>query len=302
MARVFISHCSADNYFVDFLAELLRNHRIDVWADLSNLEAGNEFTAEIETALEASDALIVILSKSSPQSKWMTRELSRFKAVNDGRPVVPVVLEPGVDLDDVYEGLSLVTHLRCYESMLVAFREILRLLGRELFPVVENRQAPDRRAADRRAEQADRRRGANQRLRLRKALNDYVESAGWGLFKPMSRWDVVDDLVRVLLADSSPLHSFVFTDRKTDDEVKISHEWLRKSARTSHRRMSERGGGWVFNGNQSSQDDDQTGPAYVIDDVVDKLIFLYHVTTRDRRSGDRRSGESRRKDEDLAGR
>src|SRR5450759_2349829 len=163
MTRVFVSHCSEDNYFVDFLIELLKFHRVDVWADRSDLRAGATFPSDIEQALASCDTLLVVISQHSSRSQWMTREISTFKAVNPDRAVIPLVLAAEAEVDDIYEGLRLVKHLQCYESLLESFRELLRLLSQTLFPVVENRRVHDRRSEDRRA--GDRRtRSIEQRL------------------------------------------------------------------------------------------------------------------------------------------
>ena len=144
MTSVFISHSSEDNYFVDFLIELLKFHRVDTWADRSNLEAGRTFTLEIEQALVECENLLVVMSEHSSRSPWVTREISHFKAVNPSRPGDSAP-DSRADPDKIYEGLGLVTQLRCYESFLESLRELFRLLGCALFPPTENRKILDRR-------------------------------------------------------------------------------------------------------------------------------------------------------------
>ncbi len=161
MTRVFVSHCSEDYYFVDFLTELLKFHHVDVWVDRSSLEAGGEFPSDIEQALATCGALIIVISQHSPKSRWMAREVSHFRAVNADRPLIPLVLDAAADPDKVYEGLGVITQLRFYESFLEGFRKLLQLLSRNLFPYVENRQIPDRRSAERRVS-GDRRKVAIQ--------------------------------------------------------------------------------------------------------------------------------------------
>jgi len=150
MTQVFVSYCSEDNYFAGFLIEWLEFHYVGVWFDQKNLEAGGEFISEIEQALATCDAMIVVISRHSPKSRWMTREVSHFRAVHPGRPVIPLVLDATANPDEIYEGLGLITQLRFHESFLEGFRRLLQLLDRTLFPEVENRKVPDRRSADRR--------------------------------------------------------------------------------------------------------------------------------------------------------
>jgi TIR domain len=295
MTRVFISHCAEDNYFVDFLVELLRFHRVGVWVDQSNLAAGADFTAEIEQGLADCDAMILVISRNSPKSKWITRELTHFRAVNADRPVIPLVLDAAADPDAIYEGLKTVTQLRCYESYLECFRELLRLLDRPLFPDIENRKIPDRRAGGRREQPVDRRKSPVER-RLRVAMDDYIESTGRDLLAPMSRWRDVSCLVQDLTAPGSPLQSFDFVDRKTSEQVPVDFEWLRRKAHISWRAKSEKDPDWGVAAGQLSRhgDEDLTGAAYIIDDLIDEIVTKYIVTSNDRRSAERRRIVSRR--------
>ena len=293
MTRVFVSHCSEDYYFVDFLTELLKFHHVDVWVDRSSLEAGGEFPSDIEQALATCGALIIVISQHSPKSQWMAREVSHFRAVNADRPVIPLVLDAAADPDKVYEGLGVITQLRFYESFLEGFRKLLQLLGRNLFPYVENRQIPDRRSAERRVS-GDRRKNPVRRLRV--ALDDYVESTGRDLLEPMNRWREVGLLVQDLVADDSPLQSFDFVDKKTGEQVRIESSWLERRALNSWRSKSEKYSGWgVHMRRQASEN--ITGAAYIIDDVIDGIMNTYIVTSKNRRSGERRSCIPRRSDQ-----
>jgi len=307
MTRVFVSHSSKDNYFVGFLAEVLRYHRIDVWTDQSDHRAGEEFTLAIERALEACDSMIVVISENSSKSQWVTREISAFKA-QQGRLVIPLVLDARADPDEMYEGLGLVTQLRCYESLLESFRELLRLLGGTLFPVTENRKTPDRRAAERRQQPSDRRSGSIER-RLRFGMHEYIRSAGRDLVEPMDRMTDVGTLAKLLAADRSPLTSFSFTDRQTGEEVNLDFRMIEKMAfaawyprrkQASARAEAEPdtwGLGIAILSAGSDSGDDLTGAGYISDEIANVLVKNYVVTPKERRSEDRRRA-SRRKDED----
>ena len=298
MTRVFVSHCSEDYYFVDFLTELLKFHHVGVWVDQSNLEAGGEFPSDIEQALATCSALLIVVSQHSSKSRWMVREVSYFRAVNADRPVIPLVLDAAADPDEVYEGLGVITQLRFYESFHEGFRKLLQLLGRTLLPCVENRKIPDRRSAERRVS-GDRRKNPARRLRV--ALDDYIESTGRDLLEPMNRWREVGLLVQDLVTGGSPLQSFNFVDKKTGEQVRIDFNWLERRALNSWRSKSEKYAGWgVHMGGQASEN--ITGAAYIIDDVIDGIMNNYIVTSKNRRSGERRSQIPRRNDQDLSAR
>jgi TIR domain len=294
MAKVFVSHCSEDDYFVDFLVELLEFHYIDVWVDRSNLQTGGNFPKDIEQALANCDAMIVVISQHSSRSHWITREITQFRAVNADRLVIPLVLDAKADPDKIYEGLGLTTQLRCYESYLESFQKLLQTLGHSLFPHEERRKETDRRSKERRRTQFDRR---NPVRRLRSMLYDYVESTGRDLLKSMESWREVDALVAYLMIDGSPFQSFNFADRKTGVPASINIGWLRPVALESWRRKSDQSYEWGFT---VVPRENITGAAYIIDDIVAKLDNDYIITSRDRRSQPRRSGASRRKDQDLS--
>jgi hypothetical protein len=307
MTSVFISHSSKDNYFVDFLIELLEFHRVETWADRSDLAAGATFTSEIEQALSGCENLLVIISENSARSPWVTREISHFRASNPDRPVIPLMLDAAADPDEIYEGLGLVTQLRFYESFLDGFRELLGLLGRTLFPPTENRKIPDRRATERRQQPADRR-ASSIDIRLRVGLDNYVERSGRNLLEPMSRWREVGTLVRLLAAEDSPLKSFSYAARNTGEPVELDFTIIQAMALRAWRSKYEQESSspadvleeWGIAARSAPSRDsgpDMTGAAYVIDDIVDDIVGTYVITPKDRRSAERRGGERRRQDE-----
>ncbi len=297
MTRVFVSHCSEDNYFVDFLIELLRFHHVVVWVDRKNLEAGGEFTSDIEQGLAACGVMIVVVSEHSPKSEWMIREVSHFRAVHPDRPVIPLVMDTKADPDKIYEGLGLITQLRFYDSFLDGFRRLLQLLDRTLLPQVERRKVPDRRSAERRAP-GDRRKNPVRRLRV--SLDDYIEGTGRDLLAPMNRWREVSFLIDDLVTDCSPLHSFSFADKKTGEQARIDSGWLGRKALNSWRAKSEKYSGWGLQVTRRPSES-ITGAAYIIDDLIDEIMEAYVVTSKDRRRVERRSGVPRRAEQGPPG-
>jgi hypothetical protein len=310
MTSVFVSHSSEDNYFVDFLIELLKFHRVDVWVDRRNLEAGSTFTSDIERALATCESMVVVISQHSSRSPWVTREIAHFKAQNSSRLVIPLMLDAKADPDKIYEGLGLVTQLRCYESLLDSLRELLRLLGRALFPPLENRKIPDRRSESRRQQSTDRRK-ASMDKRLRVGLVRYVEGSGRNLLEPMHRWRDVARLAQLLASEDSPLKSFNYADHRTGEGVVLDFPKLQSMALKSWRSKFEQEPAssaanilqeWGVETGQallpSEVEDDMTGAAYIVDDIVDYIINEFAITPNERRSGERRDGPPRRKGQD----
>jgi hypothetical protein len=278
MTRVFVSYSSKDGYFTDFLVELLKYHHVDVWFDRVDLHAGDSFPTGIEEALASSDNLLAVISQHSLGSRWMTREISTFTAIHPDRLVIPLVLDADVDVDEVYEGLGLVQHLRCYESLLQSLRELMSLLGKTLFPVVERRKTTDRRSTDRRAGGDRRRSSIEQRLRIG-IWKGYSELTGRGELDPLPRAHDVGRLARYLADANSPLQSFSFADRQTGAEVEPGFETLEAMAFSAWRARTQ---------------EQLTAAAYIIDDIINDLMATYVISTRERRGTERRSEEPRR--------
>lgn len=73
---IFLSHSSMDSEKAKSLAEALRALDYPVWYSDWAIEAGESIVKRINEALDKNDTLIVLLSKSSVQSRWVERELN----------------------------------------------------------------------------------------------------------------------------------------------------------------------------------------------------------------------------------
>lgn len=73
---VFISYSHQDREFADTLAIQLVRNRVNVWLDKWELRVGDSLLERIQTAIQGSSALLVVLSKASVQSAWCRRELN----------------------------------------------------------------------------------------------------------------------------------------------------------------------------------------------------------------------------------
>ena len=95
--KVFLSHSSTDKRHARRLANDLRSAKIDVWLDEWEVRVGDEFAQKIEQALDEVEFVIVLLSRSSIASDWVSREWRRKvqrEAQTRSVAVVPVRGEP----------------------------------------------------------------------------------------------------------------------------------------------------------------------------------------------------------------
>lgn len=75
--RVFISHSSRDKKFVRFLKDCLLENSIETWLDEDQLDLGDKLVNKLESALDKSSHLVIILSPASVNSDWVSFELKR---------------------------------------------------------------------------------------------------------------------------------------------------------------------------------------------------------------------------------
>ena len=132
--HVFLSYSRADQPQVRVLAEALEQAGLQVWWD-DQIEGGAAFAKAIETALQASDAVIVVWSAHSVASDWVLDESAHGR---DMKKLVPLTLdgtEPPLGFRQ-YQAIPLTfDHGRIDEASLQAvLRAVLPLAGREAVP------------------------------------------------------------------------------------------------------------------------------------------------------------------------
>jgi TIR domain len=93
---IFVSHASQDKRIASRVAMGLKAFDYDTWYDDWELLPGDSIIERIEAAISKTDVLLVLLSSSSVDSKWVRRELSTGLArqlSGKGVMVIPVVVE-----------------------------------------------------------------------------------------------------------------------------------------------------------------------------------------------------------------
>ncbi|MEO1278027.1 MAG: TIR domain-containing protein, partial [Planctomycetota bacterium] len=85
MAKLFISHATADDAFVRNLREQVELFGLSGWVDSRELRGGDPLWPEIKAAIEKADAFVVIVSPDSLQSQWVGRELKHAMSVQESR-------------------------------------------------------------------------------------------------------------------------------------------------------------------------------------------------------------------------
>ena len=76
--QVFLSYSRDDRKYVSELARWLIGHGVKVWFD-HDIDYGAKWEGEIQKQLDVSTIVIVVMSKSAQESKWVEIEVNRAK-------------------------------------------------------------------------------------------------------------------------------------------------------------------------------------------------------------------------------
>ena len=93
---VFVSYSRKDNDFVEKLSKRLIHDRVGVWRDKWEMKPGDSLIEKIQTGMEESSHLLIVLSKNSVESEWckaernagLTKEINSKKIV-----VIPILVD-----------------------------------------------------------------------------------------------------------------------------------------------------------------------------------------------------------------
>jgi hypothetical protein len=137
MATVFISYSRSDAAFVRRLADHLKRKGIDHWLDVDRIQAGEDWSDAVWTALQKCDAMLLVLSPASMASKEVANEWKYYH--NTGKPIIPVLVDANTNIH--YQLVAL--HYISFDR--VPFDEAALLLEHEIARVVPGfeRGAPE---------------------------------------------------------------------------------------------------------------------------------------------------------------
>jgi hypothetical protein len=90
--KVFVSYRRNDGEDVAlYLAERLRKLGIDVFLDIHNLQAGQDFSVELQTAITNADYFLLILSPVTLESEWVRKETQL--ALQLKKSIIPIPIK-----------------------------------------------------------------------------------------------------------------------------------------------------------------------------------------------------------------
>src|SRR5262249_9571443 len=113
-ADVFISYARRDWDRVQPWVEQLQAAGVSTWVDVGGIEGASLWTQEITHAIDHCRVLIVMVSSTSAASRQVFREVSL--AAEAEKPILPLLLEPVADLQNLRYPLAGVHHLELFEG------------------------------------------------------------------------------------------------------------------------------------------------------------------------------------------
>jgi len=90
--KVFISHSHKDEPLAKRIAEVLRKAGLDVW-DEREILPGDNWAEKVATALNESNAMVVLLTAEALKSRWVQHDISFALGENRYRKrLIPVIV------------------------------------------------------------------------------------------------------------------------------------------------------------------------------------------------------------------
>ena len=79
MAKVFISHRSADKHLAEELAAEIRSAGHDVWLDTWAIEVGDSILGQMQAGIKDANYLVLCLAPSGVGAPWTAEEWESFR-------------------------------------------------------------------------------------------------------------------------------------------------------------------------------------------------------------------------------
>lgn len=171
VTQLFISHSCKDISLVKFLIHLLSYYQIKTWTSLIEPELSVNSQQNISNALLSCDNLLVLITKNTLASRWVTSEILIFKKANPYADIILLIFDRKVDLNNIAPGLGRYQHIDFTRDLTNGFKSLFARYGIEFLIHSEKRQGDDRRKGADRRKNCDRR-SKDITLRLQRALLD----------------------------------------------------------------------------------------------------------------------------------
>jgi hypothetical protein len=101
LMNVFLSDAGKDGSLAATLASVLAESGVDVWNPDEEIVPGDNWAMKVGKALEAADAMIILLTPETVDSEWLRRQVEYALTTKKYQGmVVPVILGTAAELPD----------------------------------------------------------------------------------------------------------------------------------------------------------------------------------------------------------
>src|SRR5215469_15746928 len=93
---VFLSHNRRQKPWVRLIVEFLRGHGLTVFFDEDSIAPGEDIITALERAIDSSDTLVLVISRTSVHSRWVSFETAvrLYEEMQDSsRRLIPILVE-----------------------------------------------------------------------------------------------------------------------------------------------------------------------------------------------------------------
>lgn len=133
--KVFLSYSGADEKWADLLRTRLPQEGLEVWNPAAELSPGDNWGLKYGKGLEASDAMIVLLSPDSAKSDWVRSEIEYALGSSKFRDrLVAVLVRPTADIPWILQKQPF---LRATENTDKLVREIAQAFSKTRTPATK---------------------------------------------------------------------------------------------------------------------------------------------------------------------
>ena len=177
MHQGFISYSKKQRHEADEIAQKIKsNHNVNIWIDYSGLSAGEVWRREIDEAIKRSSLIIVLVSKDSVNSQYVTYEWAY--ALGLGRKLLPILLDDTA----LHPRLEEIQHL--YKDRVDFFEELHKILQNMEYPTAFDARYDDSLAQIGECE--------GKEIAFKSCIRYAIDDV-WG-FRPLSNLQVSNDL------------------------------------------------------------------------------------------------------------
>ena len=141
MKDIFISYKSEDIEKARKVRDHFENEGFSVWMAPDSITGGASYAAEIPPAIDGAKVFLLVFTKNTQSSKWVSRELDR--AINGNKIIIPFMLDDCELNDEFSFYLTNVQRYPAFENYKKSLAKMTDEIRRYIQPVVaENTEIP----------------------------------------------------------------------------------------------------------------------------------------------------------------